>query len=98
MLKNGVSLITIPLFMLFCLLCFNTALWAQASDTDARLVTDIEVRGNRAISNITVLSKMKTRIGSVYSEHVINDDLKRLYLLGYFSDIDIDTEDYKQGV
>jgi outer membrane protein insertion porin family len=41
---------------------------------------------------------MKTRIGEPYQETVINDDLKRLYLLGYFSDIKIDSEDYKDGL
>jgi outer membrane protein insertion porin family len=41
---------------------------------------------------------MKTRIGSAYQENVISDDLKRLYLLGFFSDIKIDTEDYKDGL
>ena len=63
-----------------------------------KLVTAIEVMGNKAISSNTVISKMKTRIGSPYQENVISDDLKRLYLLGFFSDIKIDTEDYKDGL
>ncbi len=41
---------------------------------------------------------MKTRIGSAYLENIISDDLKRLYLLGFFSDIKIDTQDYKNGL
>jgi len=63
-----------------------------------KLVTAIEVKGNKAISTNTVISKMKTRVGSPYQENVINDDLKRLYLLGFFSDVKIDTQDYKEGV
>ncbi|MFC1658467.1 outer membrane protein assembly factor BamA [Candidatus Omnitrophota bacterium] len=61
-------------------------------------VTAIELEGNRSISRTTILSKMKTRIGADYSENIINDDLKRIYLLGYFSDIDIRTDDYEGGV
>ena len=61
-------------------------------------VTAIEVTGNKAISSNVVVSKMKTRIGSLYQENVISDDLKRLYLLGYFSDIKIDTQDYQGGL
>ena len=41
---------------------------------------------------------MKTRIGAPYQETVVSDDLKRLYLLGFFSDIKIDTENYKDGL
>ncbi|MCX5699722.1 MAG: outer membrane protein assembly factor BamA [Candidatus Omnitrophica bacterium] len=61
-------------------------------------VTAIEVTGNKSISTNVIASKMKTRIGSAYQENIISDDLKRLYLLGFFSDIKIDTQDYKDGL
>ncbi|MCU0651606.1 MAG: outer membrane protein assembly factor BamA [Candidatus Omnitrophica bacterium] len=63
-----------------------------------KLVTAIEVKGNKAISTNVVISKMKTKVGSPYQENIASDDLKRLYLLGFFSDIKIDTEDYNDGV
>jgi outer membrane protein insertion porin family len=63
-----------------------------------KTVTAIEVKGNKAISSNTVISKMKTRVGALYQDNIISDDLKRLYLLGFFSDIKIDTQDYKEGV
>jgi outer membrane protein insertion porin family len=67
-------------------------------EVSLKKVTAIEIRGNKSISTNTIVSKMKTRIGSPYQENIISDDLKRLYLLGFFSDIKIDTEDYKDGV
>ena len=70
----------------------------QAKPEKAKTVTAIEVKGNKAISSNTVISKMKTKIGSPYQETVISDDLKRLYLLGFFSDIKIDSENYKDGL
>ncbi len=70
----------------------------QAGQQPSVKVTAIEVKGNESISTNTILSKMKTRIGSIYRENIINDDLKRLYLLGFFSDIKIDTQEYKDGV
>ncbi len=63
-----------------------------------RNITAIEIRGNKAISSNVVISKMKSRVSSPYQETVVSDDLKRLYLLGYFSDIKIDTEDYNGGL
>ena len=65
---------------------------------ESKKITAIEVKGNKAISINTIVSKMKARIGSSYNENIISDDLKRLYLLGFFSDIKMDTEDYKDGV
>ena len=61
-------------------------------------VTAIEVKGNKSISTNVIVSKMKTRIGSAYQENIVSDDLKRLYLLGFFSDVKIDTEAYKDGL
>jgi len=63
-----------------------------------KTVTGIEVKGNKSISSNTIISKMKVKVGSPYQENVVNDDLKRLYLLGFFSDINIDTENYKDGL
>jgi len=71
---------------------------AQAQDKEGKPVTAIEIKGNKAISTNTIISKMKTRIGSPYQENVISDDLKRLYLLNFFSDIKIGTEPHKEGV
>jgi outer membrane protein insertion porin family len=84
----------------FCLAPF-ASLSAQSEDPSSPkplIVTAIEVVGNKSTSSNAVISKMKTRVGSPYQEHVVSDDLKRLYLLGYFSDIKIDTQDYKEGL
>ena len=64
----------------------------------SKSVTAIEVKGNKAISTNTIISKMKIRVGGPYQENVASDDLKRLYLLNFFSDIKIDTTDYKDGI
>ena len=72
---------------------------AQAPLSSAnKTVVAIEIKGNKAISTNTIISKMKTKIGAPYLDNVISDDLKRLYLLGFFSDIKIDTEDSEGGL
>jgi outer membrane protein insertion porin family len=71
---------------------------AEQAPQALKNVTAIEVQGNKSISTNVVISKMKTRIGSAYQENIISDDLKRLYLLGFFSDIKSDTQDYKDGL
>ncbi len=64
---------------------------------EGKTITSIEVKGNKAISTNIIISKMKSRIGSVYQENIASDDLKRLYLLGFFSDVKMDTQPYKDG-
>lgn len=92
----------IPVFLIsFLVLSAFSSIFAEEKPQDTAVlknVTAIEVTGNKAISTNVIISKMKTRIGSAYRENIISDDLKRLYLLGFFSDIKIDTQDYKDGL
>jgi outer membrane protein insertion porin family len=89
----------ISLFLLFSFLISGACLSAEeTASASPKKVTAIEVKGNEAISANTVLSKMKARVGGAYNENIVNDDLKRLYLLGYFSDIKIDTQSYMDGI
>ncbi len=68
------------------------------NESTPKIITALEVRGNKSVSSNMILSKIKIRQGSPYQDNVISDDLKRLYILGYFSDIKINTEDYKEGI
>lgn len=95
------------LFLIFALL-LSLPVFAQEptqtnesnalKESGEKMVTAVEVKGNKSISSNTILSKMKTRQGSPYQDIIISDDLKRLYILGYFSDIKINTEPYNGGL
>lgn len=63
-----------------------------------KTISVIKVKGNTAISSATILSKIKTKPGDIFSQEQLNADLKRLFSLGFFTDISIDTEDYETGV
>ena len=76
----------------------KTTVASETTPLVSKNVTAIEITGNKSISTNVIASKMKTRIGSAYQDNIISDDLKRLYLLGFFSDIRIDTQDYKDGL
>lgn len=71
---------------------------AEAAAEEPRTITAIEVRGNQSVSGNSILSKMKAKTGTPFSENIISDDVKRLYLLGYFEDVNTETEAYKDGI
>ncbi|MGB2706502.1 MAG: POTRA domain-containing protein, partial [Candidatus Omnitrophota bacterium] len=90
--------ITKPVPIIVLLLFFlNTASLAE-QPAKRKLVLDIRVKGNQAISSATILAKIKTKPGAPFSQEVVNDDIKRLYALGYFTDVAVDVEDYKEGL
>lgn len=90
--------ITFFLVSLFFILSFAFPLFVQAQDASGKTVTKVEIIGNKNISGATILSKVKTKKGIPFSQLVASDDLKRLYALGYFTDIKIDLQEDDEGV
>jgi len=68
-----------------------------AAPLKQKTIAVIKVKGNKAISTATILSKIKSKPGDVFSQDQLNADLKRLFSLGFFTDISIETEDYETG-
>ncbi len=68
------------------------------SEEPAKIVRALDVKGNKTVSTLTILSKVKTQIGQPLSSVVLNEDLKRLYGLGFFTDVRIEQEDVTDGV
>ena len=73
-------------------------LYSEDQNNEGKIIKAITVKGNRAISAETILSKIKTKVGDAFSQVVLNDDLKRLYATDYFTDVSIDVENYEDGV
>lgn len=65
---------------------------------EEKLISSIQVVGNITVSSATILSKIKTKPGQVFSQRDLEEDLKRLYATGYFSDIKIDLRETAEGV
>jgi len=64
------------------------ATYAQM-DADDRVVSEVEIQGNETVSYQTIISQIRTVPGRSLSTHLLSEDLKRLYSLGYFKDVQI---------
>jgi outer membrane protein insertion porin family len=69
-----------------------------SSLADAVNVTLIEVQGNRRIESATILAKIKTREGSTFDPARLREDIRTLYQLGHFEDVQVRTEGFEQGL
>lgn len=77
---------------------FAAISYSEDEDNEGKIIKAITVKNNMAISTETVLSKIKTKTGEVFSQVVLNEDLKRLYAADYFTDVSIDAEPYEDGL
>lgn len=63
----------------------------------AQEVTAVEVEGNKIVSTATVLTKIKTRPGDRLSQSTVDEDIKRLYSTGFFTDVSAEVRPYGAG-
>jgi outer membrane protein insertion porin family len=65
---------------------------------DKVMVADVQTRGNVFIEQDAILFAVETRKGRVFSPQVLQEDLRRIYQMGYFKDIQITTEETERGM
>jgi outer membrane protein insertion porin family len=85
-------------YILIIVAIFLFSIPSEAQNPEGQTVAAIRVEGNLAIGEPTILSKIKTKPGRKFSQEVMDDDIKRLYALGYFTDVRIDVEHLAEGV
>jgi outer membrane protein insertion porin family len=86
-------------FLTFFLIAGLLGLAAHsASAEEGKTVRALDVKGNKTVSSLTILAKVKTQTGQPLSSAVLNEDLKRLYGLGFFTDVRIEQEAFEDGV
>jgi len=61
------------------------------------MVTEVRVQGNRLIEDAAILEQIKTKKDEVFSPETLNEDIRRIYNMGFFSDIKVDTTDEPLG-
>lgn len=52
-------------------------------------IAEVDVEGNSVLDKEVVLLKIKSQAGQPYDPKVVNEDIKRLFELGYFDDVQV---------
>ncbi|WP_029898760.1 outer membrane protein assembly factor BamA [Desulfohalovibrio reitneri] len=60
-------------------------------------VAEIEVEGTKVLDKDVVLMRIQTRKGDVLDREKLDQDLRNLFELGYFEDVQIEVEDTAEG-
>ena len=76
-----------------------TAAWLCAvlvfcgSSAAAVLLSDVRVRGNLRVESGLILQQVNSRAGEPYAVDTVRDDIRAIYQLGYFEDIEVELEE-----
>jgi outer membrane protein insertion porin family len=76
-------------------LFFTNTIWAQ-QEGDRLLLVDVE--GADTIAKATILANVQTHAGMAYKEAIVSEDIRRIFALGYFTDVKADTRPVEGGL
>jgi len=80
-------------------IAFTIALFCSTlAQAQNATIVDIQVRGNAKVEAEAIVTIMETRKGDVLESTRLADDIRRLFELGYFSDIRVFERDQDGGV
>ena len=94
--KINIAIILAFCFVLTCAISHSPVIAEE--EPGQKLIKYVDVKNNQTVSGATILSKLKTKKGDAFSQKVVDEDIKRLYLLGFFSDVSVSMEDVQDGV
>ena len=78
------------------------ALWGRpsfcAASYEGQKVALVDVRGAQVTARETVLAKVQTKPGGPYQDQVVSEDIRRIFALGYFTDVKVEVEETPEGL
>ena len=87
--------LTSGLAALLVSLCVAANAWAAH---EGERIILLDVQGAKTIAKETILAKVRSQPGSPYQEAIVSDDIRRLFALGYFTDVRADVEPLEDGL
>ena len=61
-------------------------------------VRDVTVDGNRRIQTPVILGRVQTKIGDPFSPTSVREDVRAIFALGFFDDVQVRVEEFEGGV
>ena len=82
------------LAVLLLFTCLTRNVLAETSD----IVVEIEIKGLLTITEDVVKTKLETQVGKQFAAKALKNDIQRLHLLGFFSNIEVQVTQSLKGV
>ncbi len=70
--------------------------WGQAQPQI--IVKDLAVEGGRRVQEAVILGRVQTKVGSPFLPARVSEDIRSIFALGFFDDVQVKVEDFEGGV
>lgn len=94
-----IAVISTHLCMFLCVCFFSQSSYSQSiKKTSAVTIKSIDVVGQRKIEKEAIIARLVSKLGDVYSEKNIAEDIKAVFKMGFFVEIDVFKERLGDGI
>ena len=62
------------------------------------IVKEMAVEGNRRVQTAVILGRIQTKVGEAFDPAKLRDDVKAVFALGFFDDVELRTQDFEGGI
>src|SRR5690242_20917379 len=62
------------------------------------LIKEISVEGNRRVQEAVILGRVKAAIGTPFNPGQLSEDVRAIFALGFFDDVQLKVDDFEGGV
>jgi outer membrane protein insertion porin family len=74
------------------------AFTAVAEAQQPILVKELAVEGNRRVQEAVILGRVRTTLGGPFNPSQLSEDVRSVFALGFFDDVQLKVEDFEGGV
>jgi len=71
---------------------------AASAQTRPVLIREIVLEGNRRVQDAVILGRVQTRVGAPFNPAQLSEDIRSVFALGFFDDVQMRLEDFEGGV
>ena len=71
---------------------------AVAAQQPPVLIKELTVEGNRRVQEAVILGRVKSAIGAIFNPAQLSEDVRAVFALGFFDDVQLKVEDFEGGV
>ena len=71
---------------------------AVAAQQPPVLIKELTVEGNRRVQEAVILGRVKSAIGAPFNPAQLSEDVRAVFALGFFDDVQLKIEDFEGGV
>lgn len=71
---------------------------SKASKSNAQSITDIIITGSKKIEKEAIIARLVSKVGDTYSEKNIAEDIKSVFKMGFFVEIEVSKDSVQGGI